>query len=71
MVVDGITGILIPKQDVEALIQAVLEVTRDRHRWYNMAAAALARFNERFTTIQSNRFLCDALLRAVAEESEA
>jgi glycosyltransferase involved in cell wall biosynthesis len=67
MVVDGETGILVPKQDAQALADALLQITRSRSRWYEMSVASLKRFDERYTTELSNELLLDSFRRAVRD----
>lgn len=48
VVEDGVTGVLRPVGDVEAMAAAALEILRDRERWRAMSAAAAADARRRF-----------------------
>jgi glycosyltransferase involved in cell wall biosynthesis len=39
-VVDGVTGLIVPPRNVEALVQAIEQLEADRHRTWQMGAAA-------------------------------
>jgi L-malate glycosyltransferase len=48
VITDGITGVLRPVGDIEAMADAALEILRDRDRWHAMSAAAAADARARF-----------------------
>lgn len=49
VVADGVSGIVVPVEDLAALVQASAELLSDRERRQSMGAAARARCNELFT----------------------
>lgn len=55
VVVDGVTGILVPMGDASAMADAIIEVLSHPDRAYTMGLAGLHRVRERFTIMHSVR----------------
>lgn len=63
-VVDGVTGILIPPRDPEALAAAILVLVNDGATLQQMSRAAFQRYQDHYTAEKSNHLLLEALQSA-------
>ncbi len=65
MVIDGVTGVLVPSKDVEAMARAMVEIMSDRGCRERLGKAAHARFEEHFTLAECARATEQTLLGAL------
>ncbi len=64
IIVDGETGILVPRNDIEALVQAIIDLASDSARARDMGLAGRRRVEERYEMTRVAGELADALKSA-------
>lgn len=70
IVVDGVTGILVPPKDADAMAKAMVEImSNDEHR-ASMGEAGFTRVTEHFSLADSTRAIEQALLGALGSHEE-
>ena len=65
VVEDGVTGLLVPPRDVEAMAEAITTILGDRNRAAEMGAAGLKRVSESFTVEEMARGMEKEFLKAL------
>lgn len=67
IVEDGVTGLLVPPRDVEAMAEAITTIFRDRNRAREMGAAGLRRVSESFSVERMMRGMEREMLKALGD----
>jgi L-malate glycosyltransferase len=67
VVVDGVTGLLVPPRDADSLAEAIVRLLEDRALAAQLAAAGLARVHQHFTVDRMVDETLDVYRRALAQ----